>query len=619
LGGGAAVLLMALSPAFLEELRARTPLAAVVGRRVKLARSGRQMKGCCPFHNEKTPSFYVYEDGYHCFGCGAHGDAIGFVMQTQGAGFMEAVEQLAAEAGLEVPKPSPELVEAERRQHDLTAVLQAAQASYQRRLALPEGRHALAYLRGRGLTDETIQRFGLGWSGEGRGALTADLARDGITQDQLVEAGLMRRDDETGRTYDLFFNRVMFPIRDRRGRVISFGGRILGDGQPKYVNGPETVLFSKRRNLYALDLAREAVRGGAALVVVEGYMDVIALHQAGFGGAVAPLGTALTEEQMEELWRLSPSPVVCFDGDAAGARAAARAADLALPMLAPDRTLRLATLPTGEDPDTLVRRQGVAGFQAILTAARPLADALYDLLRETAGTATPEQRALLRHRLEEAARRIPDRALASEYRRVLLDRFYAARNNIPRSGPGRNGTQRDGARFQPPARLHPRPQPNAGRTDGERARILTAILLHHPNLLHDVDHAYAAMALDPALAALRDAIRGWSDCADVLDSRALIDHLTLSGLQADVDQVLAGAPVPLPACASPAAMPAEAEAGWWHIFGFLNLDHLREEVKLAESEAAANLTQDTQRRALSLKAALNKVMAGEPDGVELAA
>ncbi len=366
---------MALSPAFLEELRARTPLAAVVGRRVKLARSGRQLKGCCPFHNEKTPSFYVYEDGYHCFGCGAHGDAIAFVMQTQGAGFMEAVEQLAAEAGLEVPKPSPEAAEAERRQHDLVAVLQAAQASYQRRLLLPEGRHALAYLRGRGLTDETIHRFGLGWSGEGRGALTADLARDGITQDQLVEAGLMRRDDETGRTYDLVFNRVMFPIGDRRGRVISFGGRILGDGQPKYVNGPETALFSKRRNLYALDLAREAVRGGAALVVVEGYMDVIALHQAGFGGAVAPLGTALTEEQMEALWRLSPSPVLCFDGDAAGARAAARAAELVLPILAPDRTLQLATLPAGEDPDTLVRRQGAAGFQAVLNAARPLADA----------------------------------------------------------------------------------------------------------------------------------------------------------------------------------------------------------------------------------------------------
>ena len=195
----------------------------------------------------------------------------------------------------------------------------------------------------------------------------------------------------------------------------------------------------------------------------------------------------------------------------------------------------------------------------------------------------------------------------------------SGRNGVGRSGFGRDGFGRDGGGLQPPVRTQPRPQPSADRTDGERARILTAILLHHPDLLHDVDHAYAAMALEPALAALREAIRGWADRADVLDSGALIDHLTLSGLRADVEQVLAGAPVPLPACASLAAMPAEAEAGWWHIFGFLNLDHLREEVKLAESEAAANLTQDTQRRALSLKAALNKVMAGEPDGVELAA
>jgi DNA primase len=563
------------------------------------------MKGCCPFHNEKTPSFTVYEDGYHCFGCGAHGDAIGFVMQSQGASFMEAVAQLAAEAGLEVPKPSPEAAEAERRQHDLATVLQAAQASYQRRLHLPEGRHALAYLRGRGLTDDTIQRFGLGWSGEGRGTLAADLARDQITQDLLVEAGLMRRDDETGRTYDLFFNRVMFPIRDRRGRVISFGGRILGDGQPKYVNGPETALFSKRRNLYALDLAREAVRNGAALVVVEGYMDVIALHQAGFGGAVAPLGTALTEEQMEALWRLSPAPVLCFDGDAAGVRAAIRSVDLVLPRLKADRSLRVATLPPGEDPDTLLRHSdGSAAVRAIIEQAPPLKAALYDMVYGPTVEKSPEGRAAFRNRLEEAAARIPDRALAAEYRRALIDRFFA----------GRGKSRRDG-------REHslPRPQPTAGRTDTERARILTAILLRHPGLLRDVDHAYATMVLAPELARLRDAILGWEESADALDSRALIDHLTVSGLRADVAQVLAGAPVPLPACASPDAMPAEAEDGWWHIFGFLNLDHLREEVKLAESEAAANLTPETQHRLKSLKDALNKVMAGEPDGVDLAA
>ena len=361
---------------------------------------------------------------------------------------------------------------------------------------------ALAYLRGRGLTDETIQRFGLGWSGEGRGALTAELAREGIDPDQLVEAGLMRRDDETGRTYDLFFNRVMFPIRDRRGRVISFGGRILGDGQPKYVNGPETALFSKRRNLYALDLAREAVRGGAALVVVEGYMDVIALHQAGFGGAVAPLGTALTEEQLEELWRLSPAPVLCFDGDAAGARAAAArrrtraAAAGAGPHAAHSPRCRRARTrtrwcagraPRGSRPCSTPRARWPT--RCTTCCARPAAQA------------TPEQRAAFRHRLEAAARRIPDQALADEYRdasaRPLLRPTPRTRQPVGRTGPA--------GHVRPPIRSQPRPLPTAGGTDSERTRILTAILLRHPTLLHDVDHAYAAMALDPALAALRDA------------------------------------------------------------------------------------------------------------------
>ena len=536
---------MALPPQFLDELRARTPLSAVIGRRVRLARSGRQWKGCCPFHGEKTPSFYVYDDHYHCFGCGAHGDAIGFVMQSQGAAFMEAVEQLAAEAGLEVPKPSPEAAEAERRRHDLTSVLEAANSAYQRRLHLPEGRAALDYLHGRSLTDETIRHFGLGWSGEGRGGLITELERDGIEQDLLLEAGLLRGGEDGGRVGELFFNRVTFPIRDRRGRVISFGGRTLGDGQPKYLNGPETALFSKRRNLYALDLARAA--RAATITVVEGYMDVIALHQAGFTGAVAPLGTALTEEQLEELWRLTPAPVLCFDGDAAGARAAARSADLALPLLAPDRTLRIAALPEGEDPDTLVRKQGSPAFQAVLDTARPLAVALYDLLREAGGERTPEQRAAFRARLEAAARRIPDRALSGEYRATLLDRYFA----------GRRGQRR-------PTTAHttaPRPIPGAGHTDLERIRMVTAILLRHPNLLQDVEHAYAALALPPPLDRVRQALLDWAHsegahneahAANALDSAALMSHLNVSGIAAEAEQALAAVPVPLPFMPAPA-------------------------------------------------------------------
>ena len=413
---------MALPASFMDELRLRTPLAAVVGRRVRLARSGRQWKGCCPFHGEKTPSFYVYEDGhYHCFGCGAHGDAISFVMQSEGAGFMEAVERLATEAGLEVPKPSPEAAEAERRRHDLALrpgsrrrPATSADCSCRRAATRSTTSSAAASRRRRSAA------FGLGWSGEGRGALAADLGRDGVTQDQLVDSGLMRRDDETGRVFDLFFNRVMFPIRDRRGRVISFGGRILGDGQPKYVNGPETALFSKRRTLYGLDLAREAVRGGAALLVVEGYMDVIALAQAGIRRRRRPArhgadrGTARGAVASRR-----QRPILCFDGDAAGSRAAARAAELALPLLAPDRSLQAGAPAGGRRSRHLVRRRGADGMQSVLDAATPLADALYDLLREAGGDTTPEQRAAFLTRLDQAARRIPDKALADEYREAL--------------------------------------------------------------------------------------------------------------------------------------------------------------------------------------------------------
>jgi DNA primase len=602
---------MALPPGFLEELRARTPLPAVIGRRVRLAKSGRQWKGCCPFHGEKTPSFYVYDDHFHCFGCGAHGDAISFVMQNQGTSFPEAVEQLAAEAGLEVPKSTPAAAEAERHRHDLHSVLEAAAAAYQRRLRLPEGCAALDYLHNRSLTDETIARFGLGWSGEGRGALASELARDGIEPALLVAAGLMRESESQdgnggGRPYDLFFNRVMFPIRDRRGRVISFGGRTLGDGQPKYVNGPETDLFSKRRNLYALDLAREAARKGAPVVAVEGYMDVIALHQAGFAGAVAPLGTALTNEQLGELWRLSPEPILCFDGDAAGAKAAARAADGALELLAPDRTLKLATLPAGEDPDTLVRRQGQAGFQAVLDTARPLADALYDLLRHGMEK-TPEQRAAFRARLEAAAKRIPDKSLAGEYRAVLIDRFFKERST--RRGAG--GLGRPGNGLKSPVHPIARSRFTPAAASAERERILTAILLRHPGLLHDVDHAFSDLVLPAPLDRLRATLLDWSETADVLDSRHLISHLQLSGLAAEVAQALSAVPVPLPACAAPDAMPAEAEAGWWHIFGLMHRGRLEEEVAAASQAFAERGDEAAQRRLIALCAARDALRRGE--------
>jgi DNA primase len=542
---------MALPANFLDELRARVPLAEVIGRTVKLTRSGRERKGCCPFHGEKSPSFYVYDDHYHCFGCGEHGDVITFVMKTTGGSFMEAVEDLARQAGLEVPKPTPQAAEAEARRAGITEVLEVAGQYYQALLFAPPGAEPLAYLRRRGLTDETIKRFGLGWSGEGRAQLAAALRGQGIKPDQLIEAGLMKQ-SERG-PVDMFFSRVMFPIRDRRGALISFGGRIIGDGQPKYVNGPETAVFAKRRALYGLNLAREPVRKGAALIVVEGYMDVIALAQAGFPGAVAPLGTALTEEHLEEIWRLTPAPVICFDGDAAGQRAALKTVDMALPHLSPERTLKLLRLPPKDDPDSLIKRDGSAAFAALLDKAQPLGAALYPMLAATQTGATPEARAALRMRLTEAANKIPDKTLASEYRSALLDRFFAERRSTK---PG-----------QRPAVVLARVAPDAAGAELARARVMLAILLAHPDLIHDVDEAFSHVALPEEENRLRHALHEAASTLRHLDSAKLLTHLEASGLTGAARAVTSSAQehLRIPEGASP----SEAAEAWWSMYGLM--------------------------------------------------
>ena len=598
---------MALPPAFLDELRLRTPLPSLIGRKTRLARSGRNWKGCCPFHGEKTPSFYVYDDHFHCFGCGAHGDAISFVMRAEGASFPEAVERLASEAGLDVPKPTPEAAAREKRARDLHGVMEAAAASFERRLRLPEGTDGLAYLRRRSLTEETIRAFGLGWSGAGRGTLIADLKAEGITPEQLLEAGLLR-EREDGPPTELFFNRVMFPIRDRRGRIISFGGRILGDGVPKYVNGPETVLFKKRQSLYALDLAREGAFRGGAVVAVEGYMDVIALHQAGFTGAVAPLGTALTAEQMEELWRLTPEPILCFDGDAAGARAAARAAEAALPLISAERSLKLATLPPGEDPDTLVVKGGKAAFQAVLDGARGLGDALFGLIAEGRPVATPEQRAALLTRLDTAANAVADRALAGEYRRLLRDRFYQATRPAPQMG-GRGGPA--GRRPLAPAR--PRPPITAERTRAAQAAALLAIALRHPWLLPEVEENLAGLELGEGPAAqCRAAMLAWLSAGHELDSAALMDHLDQGGLGEFAAALLRDPS--LPAAAQPDAQPKEALDAWWHFFGLLRGEaELRADQAAARQALAETNDEAAQRRLIRLGQALEAWRRGEMD------
>ena len=445
---------MTLSTTWLDELRARTVLSAVIAPTVKLIRAGREWKACCPFHNEKTPSFTVNDDKgfYHCFGCGAHGDAIRYLTDQRGMPFMDAVKELAAKAGMDVPAPDPQAKERADRASSLTDVMAEVAKWYSEQLNGIAGADARDYLSRRGVDATTAQRLGLGLAPDIRSALQRALDRLG--EDRLVETGLLIKPDEASKdSYDRFRGRLMIPIRDPRGRVIAFGGRILGAGEPKYLNSPDTPLFDKGRTLYNIDRASPASRSAKRLIVVEGYMDVIALDRAGIAEVVAPNGTAVTEAQLERMWRLDPSPILCFDGDGAGRKAAIRAALRALPHLQPERTLRFVELPPGQDPDDLVRNGGREAVEVLLASPEPLDARLGRHELEAHPLTTPEARASLRQRLLAHASTIGDAALARLYRDEWLRRVDSEiaprREFIPRQH-RRAGSFKNG-RFVPPA------------------------------------------------------------------------------------------------------------------------------------------------------------------------
>ena len=418
---------MALSPQWLDELRARITLSTVIGRTTRLQKAGREWKACCPFHNEKSPSFTVNDEKgfYHCFGCGAHGDAIRWMTDQRGLTFMDAVKELASEAGLEVPAPDPraaKMAEQRASQHDVTT---AAQEWFRANLARPEGAKARDYLTSRGFDAHTVERFGFGFAPDNRAAIKSALPQ--FDARMLIEAGLLI--EVEGRDpYDRFRGRLMLPIHDARGRVIAFGGRILDKDKtdsPKYLNSPDTFLFDKGRTLYNLHRAGPASRQTHRMIVVEGYMDVIALAAVGFEDAVAPLGTALTEQQIELLWRLVEVPVLCFDGDAAGQRAAMRAVVRALPLLRPGHSLSIVQMPAGLDPDDLIKRDGPQAMQYLLAAPKSLLDTLWDHERNAGPLATPEEKAGLKARLLAHVETIQHPDIRSLYRRDLLERFSA--------------------------------------------------------------------------------------------------------------------------------------------------------------------------------------------------
>lgn len=405
---------MSLSPQFLDELRSRTLLSGLIGKTLKLQRAGREWKACCPFHNEKSPSFYVNDDKgfYHCFGCSAHGDAIRWLTEQQGLPFIDAVKELAATGGMDMPAADARAAERAGRQSDLYDVMAAAQAWFADQLASSEGAQARAYLQQRHVTPDLVAAFGLGFAPDSRGKLKTALSSFG--DDRLVEAGLLIAVDDK-EPYDRFRGRLMIPIRDPRGRCIAFGGRILGIGEPKYLNSPDTPLFDKGRTLWNLDRAAPASRKAGRLIVVEGYMDAIALAGAGISEVVAPLGTALTEAQIERMWRLADVPILCFDGDSAGQKAAMRAALRALPMLDYGKSLDLVRLPDGQDPDDLIRNSGGAAFNQRISQSEPLVEFIWNSELENARFDTPENRSLFGRQLRLHARAIGNEDIRSFY------------------------------------------------------------------------------------------------------------------------------------------------------------------------------------------------------------
>jgi len=527
---------MSFPTRFLDELRNRTTLVDLVGRKVNLQRRGREHTGLCPFHKEKSPSFTVNEEKgfYHCFGCGQHGDAISFVIETENLTFPEAVERLASAAGMEVPRSSPEEVQREKQRGGLLEAVEAATVWYEQRLRGPEGKVALDYFTARGLDSEIIAKFRLGYAppvsrGEAS-RLSADLQRQGFEAKTLLEAGLLNAPDDGRAPYDFFRGRAMFPIADGRGRVIAFGGRVLGDGEPKYLNSRDTPLFDKRRTLYNLALAREASRDASEVIVAEGYMDVIGLTRGGFPAAVAPLGTALSEEHIEALWKLVEEPVLCFDGDNAGQRAAGRAAERTLPLLKPGKSIRFAFLPQGEDPDSLLAKQGPAALRTILDAARPLAEVIWEMERDAGPTDTPERMAGLKARLRQKASQVADPIVREQYRNLFDERTAP-----PARRPGLR-SRRDG-KWQV---VETRPRTNLAAVASSTLwqRLLMAALINHPSLIDEFGEALIDVSLEPNLDKLRAELHVIFAANPDLDGQVLHSHLYDSGFADILSHVL---------------------------------------------------------------------------------
>jgi DNA primase len=632
---------MRFTPQFLDELKARLPVSEVVGRRVKLVRSGREFKGLSPFNKEKTPSFFVNDQkqAWFDFSSGKNGSIFDFVMESEGVTFPEAVERLAQMAGMPLPKISREDEARAERRKTLHDVMEIAAKFFQDTLASRTGAKARGYLADRGLDSAAQHKFRMGYAPGERFALKEHLGSHGIPVEDMVEAGLLISGDDIPVPFDRFRDRVMFPITDLRGRVIAFGGRALEkDAQAKYLNSPETPLFHKGATLYNIATARQASHEGAPLIAVEGYVDVIAMVSAGFAATVAPLGTALTEDQLGLLWKMADEPVLCFDGDGAGVRAAYRAVELAMPRIKPGKSLRFALLPQGQDPDDLVRAGGREAVQEVIGSARPLADMLW--ARETEGHSfdTPERRAALEARFNELMAQVGDEAVRKYYRQDFAGRlanFFApppresrGRNEWRESrGGGRNWRERrnngDWQRQAPargPGRLMPyavasqqlasSPVHRGHRTTVPRREALILLsALNHPWLLHDHLEELASLEFRHADAErLKGALIDIAAHASALDAEALRAELAGRNLAEAMDRVAQSITTPSVWGARPEAAPDDVLVTWQQLVALHRQWHsLIKELKDAEQALGQDASEANYLRLRDVKARLSKM------------
>jgi DNA primase len=543
---------MRFSDSFLDEIRTRLPISQVVGEYVIWDKRKSQPQkqdywACCPFHGEKSPSFHADDRRgiYHCFGCGVTGDHFRFLTENRGMSFPEAVEKLANMAGVPMPERDAREEKRQEARRSLYDVMELATQYFEAALVHNIGARARGYLQQRGVSAQSQARFRIGFAPDSRNGLKEHLANNGVTAQEMLDTGLVAQRDDDPLTYDRFRNRVMFPISDLKGRVIAFGGRAMSADVPaKYLNSPETELFHKRLTLYNGQTARDAARTGKQVVVVEGYLDVIAAVSAGFEGTVAPLGTALTEDHLNLLWRMSGEPILCFDGDSAGQRAAERAAGLVLPLLQPGKTVRIATLPEGQDPDDLIKAQGRAAFADVLDRARSLSDVIWSL--ETGGMVpeTPEARAALESRLRARAQSIADASVRRHYGQAFDEKLQAFFQ------PARQGRwdnrQVRGGRVNLGPRQHGRGSPQRVISDSLRnsakwrrgasldaspreAAILMA-LVNHPALVESRIEQLAALELpSPTARSLLDAILSLVAREHDISAPALSDALGARG------------------------------------------------------------------------------------------